>query len=518
MIAATFILLVAYGADVPPATDSKPIATPPPQSMPADIIETGWGVAPEPKPVPQPDFEKVVDYIAWFDDAQSYAANDNALSRYGIFLYGDDAGVAKSLAPQADTFAAKDLAKLMEQPRHWSPEEKRGLTQWMHNVERRFTRVLLEANQHQYYATRRTPDLTLLVDIQAPALGNARTIGQMLIARSWRVRDGSIDADMLPEALIANFVIARHFSQGATFEEQLFASGQRDFIYDLIRRSLDSPVHTAHQWQEVISALEKYDDRPITHDFARGLFFAEAAALQLLQHFCTTVDSNGFVAVAPKIQDERVREYAARRYPGGKFAPPGIDQLSGADPKALAARIHEYYSAMRSLLTQRDATGLATNVARVESTLTDHPGVGLLVTPVGMSVQTVYRTEAKRRLAYLYLKMAIDFKFTGSWPDSFDKLTGSRVAESRIDPYSGQDMHFLTIGPARVPYSIGPDGNDDNGDSNKDIIYWGRVSQEAYFHTQKNADSNGEPAAATSNGSAATQAAPSPKPGATPSP
>jgi hypothetical protein len=521
MNTACTILIIALIAATNPATTPTPAPSPDGKDTVTGRkdVAASWGVAPDPKPVPFPNFQTPVDYIAWFDEALNYAAEDNALTRYGVFLYGRDETDAKFLEPLPDTFAAKDLAALLESPGHWYPDEKRGLNHWLHDLDRRFTHVVLGAKEHNYYATRRSPSLDLLADLQSPALGNARSIGRMLVARAWRVVDDTIDADLLTEAVEANLMFARHFGQGVTLEEQLFAAGQRDCVYDVIRTSLNSPIHTAHQWKEVLQLLEKYDDRQISLDLARSLYFAEASALQLLQYLCTTVDTNGTAAVAPKFNMDVVQRYTARRYPSGRFIPPGTNELADTDPMAMAKTIHEYYEGMRSLLRQRVVMDLPAKAAELDQRIAAQPGSGLLVTPIGLTVQSSFRTEAKRRLAYLFLNMAVDFKFTGAWPDSFDKLGGRRVAESRADPFSGEDMRLQALSVVYVPYSVGPDGVDDGGNNKADILYWGRVAQESYLHGTAGASTNGVEEKTRSDALGATGSpAPTKSPTSTPSP
>jgi hypothetical protein len=461
------------------------------------IAATGWGVAPNPPAVPQPDFVTPVDYLAWYDEATRYAATDNALTRYGVLFYGAADNPLPKLAPAPDTFAARDLEKLFKVPLHWEPERKRGLAQWTQRVGGRFSHVILGARDHEFYATRRRPDLELLADLTPPALGNARWVCQALFASAWQVRESTIFADQLNDAMRASLILARHVGQGATLDEQLFAAGHRRFVYDQIRRSLNSPLHAAEQWEDVVATLEKYDRRSIPADYARSMHFAEVAALQLLQHFCMQTGDDGQPKLTGKINMDRVNAYVEREYPGGRFKPAGIERLADADPRELARQIHAYYAGAREILNLAVAGDVSERVTRLEGgILGAHPELNLLISPLGLSVRSAFRTEAERRLTYVFLRMAIQFKYTDEWPVSIAKFVPEDDRMRGIDPYTGKAFLLRKVGPTQIPYSVGPDGQDDGGDERNDIIVWGRVAPEAYYRGKKNTDdanSNGAP-------------------------
>lgn len=501
------LLALTAGADTPAASPSPTPQAKAPPRVATQFQGPAWPLAPMPPQPPLPDFEMPVDYLAWYRAATAYAADSNALNLYGIFLYGDDNARAKPLAPEADSAAAKDLARMLENPTPWYPEEYRELIEWMVPVERQYAQVVEEATKTPHYASRLDPAVELLVRQSPPALGNARTIGQVLIARAWRVERNTIDADRLAQSLANNLVLARHIGEGATLEEQFFGSGHRNLVYRHIRRALYSPAHTAYQWLDVAAALEMYDNVPVPQELARGLCFFEAAALQLVQELCTERPEGASAKLTPRFNMDAVNAYAEFKYPGGRFRPASVEQLAQADPRELAKVIHAYYDGMRQLLAEPIARNIATRVNELqESTLGAHPELAMIVTPIGLPVQAAFRTEAERRLAYVFLKQAIDFKFTGVWPDALDKIEGARAKESRIDPYSGQDMHLLKVFEAYVPYSVGPDGIDDGGNETTDIVFWGRVSEEAFLHNPKPASTNGLPQDASTNGAGATDA------------
>jgi len=497
----SLLLTMALGLDTPTPAPSAPAATP----APVEAV-TPWELAPQPPDVPLPDFETPVDYLAWYRRATAYADGDNALTYYGVFLYGDDEAEAAALSPKADSAAGEALEKLLKSPEPWYPRDHVALVNWMMGIESRYAHVLEGGAAYHHYATRLSVYRELLADQTPPALGNARALGQLLIARAWRIEDGSLDADRLPDSLKSNLILAYQIGQGATLEEMFFAAGHRTFVYREISRSLASPMHTVYQWNELADALETYDAVSIPRELAHGLYYLEASAQQLLQYFCTTSDAEGAAQVAPKINMDAVNSYAESKYPGGRFRPAGVEKLEQADPRALAKVIHDYFEGMRRLLREPVARDLGEKVTALEKeTIGAHPELGLIVTPIGLPVQAAFRTEAQRRLAYLFLKQAIVFKQTGEWPESLDDLKGPRVATSRIDPFTGKDMGLLAVDKVRIPYSVGPDGVDDGGTDPQDILYWGRVAPEAYLHQNEHKPKDATEDA-SSNGASATPA------------
>ncbi len=444
--------------------------------------------------VPMPDFKTPVDYIQWYDAATAYAEGNNALGHYGVFLYGDNDQPAESVAPLEDSNAEKELDRKLKTPTFWYPQEHPGLALWVNNTEARYIRSFTPQSEAPY-ATRRKPDLKLLANIQPPALANGRLIGQMMFLRAWRVADNTIYDNRLIDAVAANLIFANDIGQGATLEEQFFAIGHHAFVYDQIQRSLDSRVHTLPVWQSIIETLEQHDATPLTKQYARSLHFAEATALQLLQHFCMSEGESG-PAIAPKINRDRVEAWLDEKYGDSRVRPRNIDTFVNADPVKLAAAIHAYFSGMREVLEAPYVEKLRPSLDDVTArSIGQHPELDLIITPIGLAVESTYHTEAERRLCYLFLKVVMPFKRTGDWPQSLDDLAGPRLATSRIDPFSGKDMRMRRVRDRiMVPYSIGIDGVDNGGDEAADIIYWGQVAPEAQYHTRPRTQPATQPA------------------------
>jgi hypothetical protein len=437
------------------------------------------GQLPEIQPPPMPDFKQPVDYLAWYDAQLKYAAGDNALDMYWDFLYGNDMGAAPTNAPTAESKAADQLYALLESPEPWFPDQRQELAQWTARIEAHYLAPLAAASSRKFYAMRREPDLKLLADIKTPALINGRAIGQMMFARAWRVINKTIYTDRLLDAARNNLMFARHMSFGGTLDEQFFALGHRAFVYEQLRSALPSNIYTLEFWKSMLEVLDQFDDRPATDSYARSLYFAEASALQLLQHFCTEVDSNGVISVAPRVSSSAVEAFYSDKSGRARFRPPGTNLLAGSNPVELARTIHEYYESMRALLKESNVPDLTRKVRAIErETLGANPALESMVAPLGLTIQSVYSIEASRRMTRLYLNMAIMFKTTDQWPMTLDEVKAPDLATLRIDPFTGRDFLIQPMGTRTALYSVGPNGVDDGAEPGKDIVYWAMVAKQ----------------------------------------
>jgi hypothetical protein len=183
--------------------------------------------------------------------------------------------------------------------------------------------------------------------------------------------------------------------------------------------------------------------------------------------------------LSPSIKIGTVEAYYSEKSGRARFRPPGADTLPRADPVELARLIHEYYESMRKLLMAGHATDLAKKTRQIEADIlsTNH-SLETMISPLGLTVQSAYSIEATRRMARLFLHMAVKYKTTDTWPMSLDELNGADLAALRIDPLSGKEFLVQPLGPRTALYSVGSDGVDDQGKPGKDVVYWAIVAKE----------------------------------------
>ncbi len=427
------------------------------------------------KPPPLPDFKTPVDYTAWYFNEFAPKTDDNALPLYEPFLFGSQAKSLK-LAPKGD--ALKQMLDVLNNPQEWRVNEKPSLAGWVKQLEEKYKTPFMEAATKKHMTVRRTEAFQFLCDRPISRFVNGRAIGQMMFARGWRIDGNVIKTEYLIDAAQSNLAFADHISRLPSLEEQFFASGHRNAVYTQILTALRSFMHRNHVWDEIVAAFDKFDSIPVTQLFARSLYFAEASALQQLQHFC--MDGNTAAdGSKPTINQQTVDQFYGAMSRKHTKIRPACKSLASADPVVLANAIHDYYEQMRQLLVKHYVIDLKGEIAKIEKKHWEGiDGMECLVPQIGFAVQTSFRTETLRRGARLFLEKAMEYKRTGIWPRSAKFLDNPKLAYYRIDPYTGKDFLFRPNRDAEAVYSVGVDGVDDKTDAKKDVVIWAIVYTE----------------------------------------
>ena len=427
-------------------------------------------------PPPIPDFKTPVNYTEWYFSQFAPKTDSDAMSLYEPLLFGPD---SRSLKLDAKGEARTQLFEILGNPQDWKTADKPQLADWVRRHEKKYKQIFLDAATKKTMTVRRLKNLKFLCDRPVSRFVNGRAIGQMMFARGWRIDGQFVMTEYLIDAAQSNLAFADHLSRMPSLDEQFFASGHRNVVYTQILTALRSFMHRIHVWDEIVAAFDQFDSVPVTQLFARSLYFAEASALQQLQHFCmdgTTATPNGST---PKINQETVNRFYSATSRKHMKVKPACKKLATVDPVVLAKAIHDYYEQMRQLLAKPFAIDLKGQIAGIEKKYWEGiDGMECLVPQIGFAVQTSFRTETLRRGSRLFLEKSMHYKRTGVWPRTIDVLKSPVIALCRIDPYSGKDFLFRPGGDAEVVYSVGVDGVDDKSDQIKDIVIWTRVYTE----------------------------------------
>ncbi len=436
---------------------------------------------PEIEPVPQPNFQKPVDYVAWYRQQLSYAGRDNALQDYAAFLYKSEGmEPANPLAPRRDSPVDKAIAKVMQAAKPWRTAEEKLLQQWVTKFSGLYLQPFLKGANHRYFAIRVEPSAKLLSTMRLPTLANGRTLGKLAFVRSWHVTNNTFDPGLYVEATKSNLAYVRAVGQGLTMDEQFIAGGQRMMTYDEVTRSLANAVLLPEKWKEILTVVAAYDDLSVTDLQRRSFYFSEAAAQQLLQHFCTGSSEPASRQAEGKsgasVNMDLVTAYVESL---SEQARPKDDQLAALEkvnPAELATLIHEYFSGLRDIAAQPFVSNLQQQVHDLEvKTLDAHPALHVFAEPYGLTLETAFRQEATRRMFRLFLNLAIALKDTGKWPEELQAIAGPTTEGCMIDPFSGKPFKLVKAGERVAVYSVGPDGEDNGGKQGEDIIFSGPV-------------------------------------------
>lgn len=469
-------------------------------------------------PPPVPDFKTLVDYRAWYNAQIAVAKANNAGDSYGSFLFAKKGDPVELLVPNPKSKVGKQLYNLMKHPRPWSSSDNPELAEWCERVEAQFMNAFNEGVKRPHLAPRPTSDIVLLSEIKPPRLELARAVGQVMLARGWRVEGHAFYTDNIINALRDNLIFANHVAEVPGIETQLFASAHHRAVYSQFRGALRSRTTDLEVFRDLRQALDAADTVPVTTYFQRDLYFEEAAALQLLQHLYTSYEEND-KKIRRLPQDRTVEAFFMSRFPDASKRPRGWDTLKEMPGPDMAQRVHGYYEDMRGVLASPPAD-LRARLDEIEAKyLKDKPAMELLVTPVDLLTTSILETEAERRMARLYLEMATTYKDAQKWPESIDQLNFPRLAECRIDPFTGKDFLMHPVQTRYALYSVGADGKDDGCDEGKDLVFFATVPLDETVEAAPpgaipaTADSNGAPPAEGGNPATAPAASPAPKSG-----
>ncbi len=439
------------------------------------LVPSAYGQLTPIKPPPIPDFKTPVDYTAWYFDEFAPKNDDDALPIYEPILFGPEANALK-LDPKGD--ALRQMLEVLENPKEWRVSEKPALANWIKKLEPKYFKPFMDAASKKNMSVRRLENFKFLCDRPISRFVNGRAIGQMMFARGWRIDGNVIKTEYLIDATRSNLAFADHLSRLPSLEEQFFSSGHRNVIYTQVLTALRSFMHRNHVWDEIMTGFDEYDSVPVTQLFARSLYFAEASALQQLQHFCMDGNAQGDSG-KPKINQQTVDQFYGAMSRKSTRVDPTCKTLASADPVELANAIHNYYEQMRQLLCRPYVIDLKNEIAKIENEYWEgKAGMECLVPKIGFAVQTSFRTETLRRGARVFLEKAMEFKRTGVWPRDPEFLNKPALAICRIDPYTGKDFLFRPGGDGELVYSVGVDGVDDKSDAKKDIVVWSVVYTE----------------------------------------
>ncbi len=429
---------------------------------------------------PLPDFEHPVDYVKWYNDQMRFAQSDNALDLYEPFLYGSNNKTVANLAPSPNSELFEQLQQVLAHPQPWYPGEKNELAKWVAELEVEFYKPFVEAIHKKHYTNKSNPQLKLLCEAPTANLANGRAVGQMLFAWAWRVIDNTIEIKNLRAAICANLAFANHISCEPGINEQFFAIGHRSFVYDQIEKTLPSRYHYVNFWSKTLDYLEELDAKPIPQYYARSLYYSEAAALQLLQQFCTNKEPGKKDRLSKIINTKQVDDYFSQQNQGGSLISSGeVNKLKNENPVDLAKAIHKYYNSMRNILKDPNAANLKEKFQSIEKqTLDRYPGLRVFITPIDMPVTSAISLEAKRRTMHLFLHMNLQFKKTDHWPQSLKKMDQASIRQYRTDPFTGKDLIVKPIGNQAMVYSVGANGKDDGGNKLTDVVTWTIVPPE----------------------------------------
>jgi hypothetical protein len=107
-------------------------------------------------------------------------------------------------------------------------------------------------------------------------------------------------------------------------------------------------------------------------------------------------------------------------------------------------------------------------LAQLDSTLASQPGMVRMLVPVYSKLGEGFRRrQAQLRSAIASVALERYRQAHGGWPDSLAVLVPKYLTSVPADPYDGAPLRFRRLADHVVVYSLGPDGQDDGGNIEK---------------------------------------------------
>ena len=408
---------------------------------------------------PKPDFERRVDYVAWYDKAVG-KPSPNAYDAYAKFIPGMIGGKAKeeSFPKFEGMFSNPDAP---EPPAPWDPKEH---PDWEASYQR--TQKILKdfesATQVKNWAapsglsTGRDSFDSLLMNRRLPYLTPLRQCARGLFEAAWRRDKDGVSKVRLQEAIAANLRLARQLDQGYSALEFLTGSAVREFAYDNAAWGFAHNVFAPADAAGLQKVIQEIDGRPVD---ARPAFAGEAAmAYDALQYVFGPLGGGGETHVDPA----RMKQVTGVQMGFNRAA---FGSRIESNAAGCADGLAEAFAAMNSALGE---SWSARHLAPINQACEKAAGLNQLMRnmpPLGL--MSVYRAglraETARRAGQLLVEVFSYKSRKNKWPPKLDNLNKKTTAAITDDPWSGKPFAYKIAEGKPLFYSVGDNGQDDGG-------------------------------------------------------
>jgi hypothetical protein len=414
---------------------------------------------PTPKPFdppPQPNYANPVDYVAWYRHQLGPPTGDDAYTLYeklsGVGEHEKAGGIE-----MPEGALRKEFDDVLNAYRIWKPADHPKLVQFLTTQMKHIQTAKAAAAKPGYVLNVRFAEEndTLLVDLLLPHLAPMRTSARLLTLLAFMEQPNQSAAAR--DAFRIMMGISRHARQDGTLISNLVSMAIRALTYGDVRMALAEGIITPVDAQATYDTLIESDPGP--GEWTSAIRYEWATLLQILQ--CSCPDAR---------MDSAVVERVLKSIHGDSYQKTTLSRvMNSIDPQRTLTSINEYHSGMVQRASgARSAAWLDRLrlhcIGNLESYKTN--GEHLLVSFLPNHVRGFeldLRTEADRRGTMLLLMIHAHQHKTGKWPKSLADLSGPRLSEFRIDPYTGRDYIYRGTPDGFTLYSEGIDADDDNG-------------------------------------------------------
>lgn len=419
--------------------------------------------------VPPPDFETPMDYSEWYETKLLDHPEDNAYDAYAEFIPGphDEPGSKPEWPEFRDMFNDRDYGK---PPGPWDPADHPEWEQSNADVQDLLEKFRKATEREGYSQPPIRPandsempgaEERLLITLLLPAIHSHRQLVKATLADAWRMgEEGRVSPQAMLDAWRTALRGATHLTHGVTFIEELVALAQRNLVRVNVRWALEEGVFTsAEELEAALEVLLTYDRTD--PDPTRGLRGEHAAAMDLTQYVFKPTRPGA----PPQLNPDHLEVMLAwgTSPEDREEVMAQLASLEADDVHAATAAIDGYYRELADLLRTgypkvraADVEALLQRYALDKWARTILPGFDRIH-------QLRARGIAARRATQLVVAVHLFKGHHGRWPASIDELPPDRLAEFRIDPFTGRDFIYRLGDDGPTIYSASENGIDDGG-------------------------------------------------------
>ncbi|MBL8878750.1 MAG: hypothetical protein JNG88_06475 [Phycisphaerales bacterium] len=434
--------------------------------------------------VPEPNFEKPVDYAAWARTVIQRDAKDTDDAS------GDYDAIIRSIEKPADknwikAFGFKGPTTdyelgISERIELWSPE-KHAEWEAAHQRTRAAREAFYAAASKPYWALSLTRGHTAAEDCEPTLLDIDPLISQpeMVLARgaidaAWRSDDGKLNIEDFMKMVRANLGLARQLERDPFVSPGQQTLGLRALTYYSVLSTLRMGVLDPAGRERLRDELAKADAPLPSFEV---LLAAELAAINDALQSAANKESKLPCAPRAKALAQSARAGKVDAAKIARAAAKFFDDCSKRSSRPYDPGCAPEIEQMRQEIKKSDS-----ELFRLISTTAKYHNY-------------IVRMEAQRRAVRCLTEMHVYRDQNGRWPKALTDLPSEIVKQFATDPFSGKPFGYVLAadGAAFTLYSVAQDGVDNGGKHDprwsdvklgNDYVFWSGAAQDEKVATQ----------------------------------
>ena len=463
--------------------DGSPLGGEAPIIFDPSEIEEFAGASSLPGFAPLPDFEKPVDYLAWYRQASGEtAATDNAYDAYAQFMPGPRKEAdGESDWPEFHDMFHDDEGDTIPSP--WDPDRHPDWTACNDQIQELLAQFG-EAARHDHYATAvefyaetldKEGKQRVLFELMLPALSGHRALSKATLADGWRLRKGKLDTEKLIKSWETVLRNANHMKQGMTLIEELVGIAEQRLMRESALAALHQRLLPPKQLRATLGVLQDWDRVP--RDPLISIRGEHAAAMDAVQFLFSPAPDG-------QLRANAARWEAVLSGMGGMG--PDITQMTGSDISDAVRAFDEAYrqvgeqmSVGYPLVRERDIDAVT------ETYVHQSPLTEALMPSLSRVHVLRARGEAWRLATQLVYALHVFHAENDRWPATLEEFPVEPGVDIRIDPFTGSFFGYRIDEDGPRLYSLSENARDDGGihsprwgdqsdaaTSSDDFVFW----------------------------------------------